>query len=77
MDRDSSEIVAHQFAFPGVKSGTQLEAQRTYILSDRERTSYRARRSIEGSKESISSSIDFATPEFGELIADHALKAFE
>ena len=35
MDRDSSEIVAHQFAFAGVKSGTELETQRAYVLPDR------------------------------------------
>ena len=31
MDCDSSEIVAHQFAFPGMKSGTELETQRASI----------------------------------------------
>jgi len=77
MDRDSSEILAHLFAFAGVKSGTELKTQRAYALSDRKCTPYRTRGSIEGSEESIASSIDFATPEFGELVADHALEALE
>ena len=77
MDRDSSEILTHQFAFAGVKSGTELETQRAHVLSDRKCTSYRARGSIEGSEESIAGRIDFATSELGELGADHALKAFE
>ncbi len=60
-----------------MKSATDLKTQSAYALSDRKCTSYRTCGSIKGGEESISSSIDFATAEFGQLVADHALKAFE
>src|SRR3954471_5053369 len=70
MNRDASDVVAHQLDLAGVQPGTDLESQGTDTVADRDRATDRARRAIEGREESVAGRVDLPAAMALELTSD-------
>src|SRR5215475_7361157 len=77
MHRDARKLVAHQLTLARVGARPHAEAQSTGALDDCSRAADCAGRTVEGSKDAITRSVDLATAEPGELKAHGGAVAFQ
>ncbi len=67
VDGDAAEIVADHFAFAGVKSGADLDAQRPGVGGNGDGATDAARRPVERGQKPVAGRLDFAAPETVEI----------
>ena len=77
MDRDSADVAVNQFALAGMKSRTNLQAQRTHLLAHGPRATYGARRAIEGGKQPITGGIHLVATEGTQFSPQHRVVVAE
>jgi hypothetical protein len=53
MHRDSSNVVAYEFAFTGMKAAPYFKIERADCIADGTGTAHRSRRPVEGGEEAV------------------------
>src|SRR5689334_22001724 len=66
---DAAVLVAHHFAFAGVRAGANLEAELAHLLRHRAGAAHGARRAVEGGEEAVARGVDLAAAKPCELAA--------
>src|SRR5215470_5948317 len=70
MHCNASQVFTHQLAFPGVQSAADFETEQARRFADRCGATDRSRRTVEGCKETITRSIDFASLEVPQHVSN-------
>src|SRR6266480_7359865 len=74
---DSARLLSQQLALPGVKTGTDLELERTHVLCQCPRALDRPARTVESGEEAVAGSVDLRPVELREPPANESVMLLE
>ena len=67
MDGDSTNILAHHFAFPSMQAGANFDSQRFHMCPNGAGTPDSAGRAVECGQKAITCVVDFPATELGQF----------